>query len=898
MVTRGMKLDPETWALVFPLLEESQDVPTAELDAWLERVTAERPQVAATLRTLVMERQQLDAGEFLEQPFRFPADKPSRIQQRVGAYTIESLLGRGGMGEVWLAHRSDGRFKGFFAVKFLDLTSPAANALERFRREGRMLARLTHPNIARLIDAGVTPDGQPYLVLEYVRGEPIDRYCDANSLGLDARVRLFLDVTAAVAHAHTNLIVHRDIKPSNVLVTPEGAVKLLDFGIAKLVGNDLDLEDQSMATRIEDIALTPDYAAPEQILGEPPSTATDVYQLGVLLHVLLVGCAPLAGATKTRAERVRAALEEIPARASELAAGANGVTAKALRGDLDAIIGKTLRKKPEERYMSAAALAADLRRYLDHEPVSARDGVFAYRATKFIRRYRGAVIATAGAALALIALTVFAVVQMREAQVQRDASRFQQQRAEAESKFLGQMMSSVSADGRPVTVDQIMDESMVMLNRQYADDPRFRLSMMILMAERFMDYGDGQKSQAALLQAEKLADSLQDSASIARIDCDAIDSELATGDTARAAASLRKGLEALARVPQPSVLDRARCMDANASVTAAQGDVPKAIATLLQAVALLESPGEPRGQFYSDVLSHIAALYHDSGDAKQAFRYNTLQASALAKIGQSNSESALAAQHNIASGLWNFGEIGKAFEQEKQTVARARSATSDGLIQPSLSELYGNLLVRLNAPLAALPAYADAIAAARRSEDVESELYAHTARANALIDLGRFDEARTDLDTVTALAKGRDAISRRPLERMAILEAKLLFANNRLDEARRRIDAVLRDLRAPNTGGYGYLAPALTLSGRIFLAEHDWVDAERTATEALGLYTQLARDPAASADVGETLLLLAHAQAALGQSGVAADTARRAVIPLKAALGAAHPLTLEAAAFR
>jgi tetratricopeptide (TPR) repeat protein len=339
-------------------------------------------------------------------------------------------------------------------------------------------------------------------------------------------------------------------------------------------------------------------------------------------------------------------------------------------------------------------------------------------------------------------------------------------------------------------------------------------------------------------------------------------------------------------------------MDANASVTAAQGDVPKAIATLLQAVALLESPGEPRGQFYSDVLSHVAMLYHDSGHAKEAFRYHTLQAAALANIGQSNSESALAAQHNIASGLLNFGEIGKALEQEKQTIARARSATSDGLIQPSLSELYGTLLVRLNAPLAALPAFDDALAAARRSDDVESELYAYTAKANALIDLGRFDEARTDLEAVTRLAKGRDAISRRPLQRMAILEAKLLLANNRLDEAQRKIDAVLHDLRAPNTGGYGYLAPALALSSRIFLAEHAWADAERTATEALALYDQLARDPAASADVGETLLLLARAQVGLGQSGVAGDTARRAIIPLKAALGATHPLTLEAAAFR
>jgi serine/threonine protein kinase len=903
-----MKLDQDTWALVFPLLEQSQDVPTAELDAWLAEITAQQPDVAVPLRALVMERQRLDAQTFLEQPFRFAPDKPARLKQRVGAYTIESLLGRGGMGEVWLAERSDGHFKGFFAVKFLDLTSPTANALERFRREGRMLARLTHPHIARLIDAGVMPDGQPYLVLEYVKGEPIDRYCDTLGLGLEARVRLFLDVLAAVVHAHTNLIVHRDIKPSNVLVTSEGAVKLLDFGIAKLVGTDLALEDQSMATRVEDIALTPDYAAPEQILGEPPSTATDVYQLGVLLHVLLVGCVPLAGSTKTRAERVRAALEVIPARPSDVIAGAagmgptggagvTGVTAKALRGDLDAIIGKTLRKRPEERYATAAALATDLRRYLDHEPVSARDGAFAYRATKFIRRYRGAVIGTTVAVLALIVLTVFALVQMREAQVQRDQSRFQQQRAEAESNFLGQMMSTVSADGRPVTVAQIMDESMVLLDRQYADEPRFRLSMMILMAERFMDYGDGQKSYAALLEAEGLAEQLKDPTSIARIECDAVDSEIAMGDAARAAASLEKGLDALARVPQPAAIDQARCMDAHASVMAAQGDVPKAIGTLLQAISLLESLGDSRVRLYSDMLSHIAMLYHDSGDTQKAFHYHTLQAAALASIGESNSESAVAAQHNIASGLFNFGEVGKAFAQEKQTIARARSATSDGVIQPSISEFYGNLLVRLNAPLAALPAYDDAIAAARRSEDVESELYAHAARANALIDAGRFDEAQTELAAVTRLAKGRDAINRRPLERSAIVEAKLLLAENRLDEARQKIDSVLHDLRAPNTGGYGYLAAALALSSRICLADRRWADAERAANEALALFEERARDPAASADVGESLLLLAKAQRGLGEA-TAADTARRAAIPLEAALGASHPLTREAAALR
>jgi serine/threonine protein kinase len=402
-----MKLNQDTWARVYPFLEQAQEIGVEQLDGWLARLALDHPDIAAPLRAVLRDQRDIETADFLNRPLRLPPERPSRINQRAGAYAVESLLGRGGMGEVWLARRSDGDFKGSFALKFLDLTSRAANALDRFRREGRMLARLTHPNIARLIDAGAMPDGQPYLVLEYVRGEPIDQFCDAHSLGLERRIRLFLDVLAAVAHAHGHLIVHRDIKPSNVMVTTDGTVKLLDFGIAKIIGSELASEDQSQATCIEEIAFTPDYAAPEQILGEPPSTATDVYQLGVLLHVLLVGRLPLEGATKTRAERVRAALEEIPARPSEIAPTA---ARKSLRGDLDAIIGKTLRKNPSERYATATALAIDLRHYLNHEPVGARAGAFAYRAAKFIRRYRAAVIGTSIAVMALFMATPFATL--------------------------------------------------------------------------------------------------------------------------------------------------------------------------------------------------------------------------------------------------------------------------------------------------------------------------------------------------------------------------------------------------------------------------------------------------------------------------------------------------------
>jgi serine/threonine protein kinase len=265
--------------------------------------------------------------------------------RRLGNYTIERLLGRGGMSEVWLARRSDGLFDAQCAIKLLDAGVSQQKLAERFSREGQLLARLAHPNIARLLDAGSTDDGKQFLVLEYVDGDRIDRFCDLHGLDVDQRIRLFLDAVLAVAHAHSNLVVHRDLKPSNVLVTRSGAVKLLDFGIAKLIGVQRPEGDWSVHTQVDEIVLTPEYAAPEQLLGELPSTATDVYQLGMLLCTLLVGRHPLQ-TLRTRGDRVKAALAGRVPRASDLATGA---LRKKLRGDLDAILAMALQTDPRYR---------------------------------------------------------------------------------------------------------------------------------------------------------------------------------------------------------------------------------------------------------------------------------------------------------------------------------------------------------------------------------------------------------------------------------------------------------------------------------------------------------------------------------------------------------------------
>ena len=299
-------------------------------------------------------------------------DKPGR---RIGGYTLERPLGEGGMGRVWLARRSDGRSEGRVAIKVPTAGRPG--------EEGT--ARLAHRNIAHLLDVGVDGDRQ-YLVLEYVEGEPIDRWCDVRRLGVAARIRLFLQVLDAVSHAHGRMILHRDLKPSNVLVTAHGVVKLLDFGSAPLHG----------------ATLTFDYAAPEQVLRTELTTATDVYALGVMLYVLLTGKHPTAGDGSTPFERLRALAERDPAPASEAALSTRPLVARALRGDLDNILAKALKKSLLERYTTVDAFAEDLKRYLEHQPVSARPDSQTYRLSKFVRRHRLTVAAASVAMLTLL----------------------------------------------------------------------------------------------------------------------------------------------------------------------------------------------------------------------------------------------------------------------------------------------------------------------------------------------------------------------------------------------------------------------------------------------------------------------------------------------------------------
>lgn len=420
-------LSPGQWQEISPYLDHALSLPEEEGERWLQSFRLEKPELAEVLRQLLEEHRALADEHFLERmPVRV-ADGLSILDQKIGPYSLISLLGQGGMGTVWLAERSDGCFERRVAVKFLRFAMAPGVVAGRFRREGKILGQLTHPHIAELIDAGVTPNGEPYLVLEYVEGLPIDQHCDRYKLDVDARIRLFLDVVSAVAHAHTNLIVHRDIKPSNVFVRSDGQVKLLDFGIAKFLA-----EERNPAATLLTVegraAMTPQFAAPEQVTGGSITTATDVYALGVLLYLLLTGQHPAGQRLHSTAELIKAIVESEPLQPSNATSSAEGKELadkrsstpeklrRQLRGDLDTIVGKTLKKNPAERYGSATALADDLGRYLRHEPISARPDRLTYRAAKFVRRNRTAVTLATLAFVAIIVGSGAAIYQAKVAE--------------------------------------------------------------------------------------------------------------------------------------------------------------------------------------------------------------------------------------------------------------------------------------------------------------------------------------------------------------------------------------------------------------------------------------------------------------------------------------------------
>ena len=512
---------------------------------------------------------------------------------RIGAWILDRVLGSGGMGQVWLARRSDGQHEGLAAIKMLRRAVADVRTNERFAQEGRILARLAHPHIAMMLDAGFGADGQRYIVLEYVDGERIDHWCDTHRLDLAARLAIFLQVCAAVAHAHAHFIVHRDLKPSNILVVEGGQAKLLDFGIAKLLES--EVTELSQMTGETLAAMTPGYAAPEQITGGAITQATDVYALGVILFVLLAGRRPHGSEHSTPVQLARAVVDGEPRQLSALDAeeDLDAIAAarqclplalqKLLRGDLEIIVGKALKKNPAERYASVQAMADDIRRYLENRPITARADSASYRLGKFVRRNALAVGAASMIGIVLLGSAIgLAVAARRTAHEARTTL--------AVKDFLFGLFNAVdpnTAKGKVFSARELLDRGRQRLESEQQTDPVLKAELQAVLGRIYFQLG--LFSQARELQ-QQAVDVFKRSEDIpvlrARTGIELSRTLREVGELDAAGSAIDDADAQLHSLSDPVPQDRARVLDARSGIAVSRREFPKARVLAAAAVEL------------------------------------------------------------------------------------------------------------------------------------------------------------------------------------------------------------------------------------------------------------------------------------------------------------------------
>lgn len=507
-------MNPDQWERVQDAFHEAIALPPAERIGYLERALGNSPELRAEAESLLetydTEPSFLEDSPVLMEPTPTTPAAPTRTGTTIGPWTIAERIGEGGMGTVWHAERTDD-FDQHAAVKIVKRGMDSEHVVARFRAERRILASLDHPDIARLYDGGLTDDGLPYFVMELIEGgTPIDEYCLDNNLPLRDRLILFTRVCSAVHYAHQNLVVHRDLKPSNILISRAGDVKLLDFGIAKLLDTE-DSDQERLLTRTDMRLLTPEYTSPEQFRGEQVTTAADVYSLGLLLYEMLTGAKGHTLPSRSPTDMARVVCDEDPPRPStrvranvDASPCAGAIPEPRLRGDLDNIVMKAMRKAPVERYASAKALSDDIGRFLDHEPITARSQTVLYQVGKFVRRHRFGSIAAAlimvlvvgfGAAMAVQSTRI--AKQAREIALERD-------KAQQVASFLQDLFAVAAptqSRGETVTARELLDRGSARLETELTSDPHLQSGMMQVVGEVYTNLALYPQAESLLIHA-------------------------------------------------------------------------------------------------------------------------------------------------------------------------------------------------------------------------------------------------------------------------------------------------------------------------------------------------------------------------------------------------------------
>ncbi|MGO9931392.1 MAG: protein kinase domain-containing protein, partial [Steroidobacteraceae bacterium] len=785
----------DEWRLLSPLLDQALALDGEERQAWIK---AQEPEIAYRLEILLLEHSVLASDGFLETGVvELPSTAATLAGQTIGAFEVVSQIGQGGMGSVWLARRNDGRFERQVALKFLNIALLGKEGEDRFKREGKILALLAHPHIAELIDAGVTPAGQPYLVLEYVDGDQIDRYCDQRQLDLHARIQLFLQVLDAVAAAHANLIVHRDLKPSNVLVRKDGDVKLLDFGIAKQIEAENNAEHQTAFTG--GTALTPEYAAPEQLKREAITVSTDVYALGVLLYLLLTGRHPAGEGQSSPAELVKAIVECEPLRPSDAVAApvtnAGDAAARALlrgasleklrrvlRGDLDTILATALKKDPRERYASVGGFAEDLRRYLKSEPIKARPDTLMYRTGKFARRHR------MGIFIALLALVGVAtgitgmLLQARTARIQRDLALRQLARAERMTDLNELLLSNSAPVGKPLAVDQLLEREERVIEHERNPDTANHVELQLSLGNQYSSEDENDNALRVLNAAYRVSRDLKEPSIRAKASCVLAGAMVPVGDLSRAEALYQEGLRELGDAPQYAS-ERAACLLHGSEVAYRNGNSQEAIARARAAEQAIQSSPVQWNLEGLNILVNLGTVLGDAGNFREAETIFQQASDLMTTLGYDDSQKAVKLFDDWALTLSYDGRELEAQRLYRRALDISRNDETNSAVAPDLLLNYAGLQQELGQTTEAAR---DFVLASKKVRELNDNVLADETdlmQADMFIDAHAFAQATRQLDGLEQRLRKRYAPEHYVFAELSSARARIALGRGDLPSA-------------------------------------------------------------------------------------------------------------------
>jgi eukaryotic-like serine/threonine-protein kinase len=881
--------DPEQLAQLFA---EALERPPAERRRFLESACQGKVELQAEAESLLAAHEQ--AGGFLEgldaaSGAMLLEGSAGPAGRRVGPYRILRELGRGGMGVVYLAERVEGGFEQRAAVKLVKRGMDSDAILRRFLRERQILAGLQHPNVARLLDGGVTDDGQPYFAMEHVEGEPLITYCDQRRLGVAARLRLFEDACRAVQHAHGQLVVHRDLKPSNMLVTSDGRLKLLDFGIAKLLSSEDDAAEATALTQADMRVLTPDYAAPEQLRGEPITTATDVYALGVVLYELLSGHLPYGTVRQGPADAVRE-VERPPS----VAAAAQPRLARLLRGDLDTIVLKALSREPSRRYASAEALAEDIRRHLGGHPVQARRDTIAYVAAKFVRRHKVGVAAAAVATLSLLLGLVGTTWQATVAARERDRTRAEAERAEKVKEFLvGLFKASDPAEskGETITARELLERGTERIEGELKSHPSLQAELFEIVAG--ISHELGRFDQARKLAERSLELARQAHGPEHPQVATAMDTlgwiQQRSGDYAASEGLRRQALAMRRRLLPADSTDVADSLESLGLVLRVRAQLDEAEAMEREALAIREKRLGPEHPDTANALANLADVLHAKGDyaaaAEQHRQVLGIRRRALGDLHPWVAYSLV----SLGGALLQQGDRDGAEAAHREALSIRRKAYGEE--HPSVAESLHHLAATLQSQgdLAGAEAmFRQALAMERKLKGDEHPDVA-VVLANLAHDVaqqGRFADATPLFDQAAALHRRVIGADHPLLARTLERQAAALVEQGRPHEALPLLDESLAINRARYRNPHAAVASALATAAKAHAELADLAAAEKLFRDALDVQRQVR--PGAHADTAEILVGLGEVCGRQGRPAEAEPLLREAMSQADRSLPAGH----------